>query len=72
MSLPEKRLYEFGPFRLDVHQHVLLRDSEVVRAETDDETGNAVVVGGQPQPGDDIRQLGDLALPQRAEWVGRR
>jgi DNA-binding winged helix-turn-helix (wHTH) protein/TolB-like protein len=30
MSLPEKRLYEFGPFRLDAHQHVLLRDKEVV------------------------------------------
>src|SRR6185436_9772334 len=30
MSLPEKRLYEFGPFHLDVHQHVLLRDREIV------------------------------------------
>src|SRR6185436_6242412 len=30
MSLPEKRLYEFGPFRLDAHEHVLLRDKEVV------------------------------------------
>ena len=30
MNLQEKRLYEFGPFRLDTHEHVLLRDKEVV------------------------------------------
>ena len=30
MSSPEKRLYEFGPFRLDTAEHVLLRDGEPV------------------------------------------
>lgn len=30
MSSPEKRVYEFGPFRLDPAEHVLLRDGEAV------------------------------------------
>src|SRR5688572_15425376 len=30
MSSPEKRVYEFGPFRLDPAEHVLLRDGEPV------------------------------------------
>ena len=30
MSSPEKRVYEFGPFRLDPSEHVLLRDGEPV------------------------------------------
>jgi len=30
MSNPEKRVYEFGPFRLDPAEHVLLRDGERV------------------------------------------
>jgi TolB-like protein/DNA-binding winged helix-turn-helix (wHTH) protein/Tfp pilus assembly protein PilF len=30
MSRPAKRLYEFGPFRLDPAEHVLLRDGEPV------------------------------------------
>lgn len=30
MSSPEKRVFEFGPFRLDPAEHVLLRDGEAV------------------------------------------
>src|SRR6185436_7326562 len=30
MNSQEKRLYEFGPFRLDAREHVLLRHGEVV------------------------------------------
>jgi len=30
MSLQEKRLFEFGPFRLDARERVLLRDKEIV------------------------------------------
>src|SRR5688572_16522153 len=31
MSRQENNLYEFGPFRLDAQEHLLLRDGEVVR-----------------------------------------
>lgn len=30
MSLQTKHIYEFGPFRLDAAEHLLLRDGEVV------------------------------------------
>lgn len=30
MSLQEKRLYEFGPYRLNPQEHVLTRDGEIV------------------------------------------
>ena len=33
MSRPEKHLYEFGPFRLDAEEHLLLRDGEPVPLE---------------------------------------
>jgi TolB-like protein/DNA-binding winged helix-turn-helix (wHTH) protein/tetratricopeptide (TPR) repeat protein len=33
MSRPEKHLYEFGPFRLDAAEHLLLRDGEPVPLE---------------------------------------
>src|SRR5437763_16795230 len=33
MSTPEKQLYEFGPFRLDAEEHLLLRDGEPVPLE---------------------------------------
>jgi DNA-binding winged helix-turn-helix (wHTH) protein len=30
MSLPTKHIYEFGPYRLDGAEHLLLRDGEAV------------------------------------------
>ena len=30
MSLQTKHIYEFGPFRLDAAEHLLLRDDEAV------------------------------------------
>jgi DNA-binding winged helix-turn-helix (wHTH) protein len=30
MILPEKRLYEFGPYRLNPQEHVLVRNGEII------------------------------------------
>ena len=64
MLKPDKHLYEFGPFRLDISERVLLRDGEVVPL-TPKAVDLLVATGRKQRPCPEQRRVDEAGLARQ-------